>query len=48
MFGSDWPVCTLAGSYKQVFDALAEVLGPISDSERDQIFRKTATEFYRL
>lgn len=48
MYGSDWPVCTLAGSYQQVFDALVEVLGPISDDERDQIFRKTATEFYRL
>ena len=48
MFGSDWPVSTLAGSYKQVFDALCEVLGPISDSERQQIFEKTATQFYGL
>ena len=48
MFGSDWPVSTLAGSYKQVFDALCEVLGPISDDERDQVFEKTAMEFYRL
>jgi L-fuconolactonase len=48
MFGSDWPVCTLAGSFKQVFEALIEVLGPISENERDQIFRKTAIEFYGL
>ena len=48
MFGSDWPVSTLAGSYKQVFDALCEALGPISDSEREQIFKKTATQFYGL
>ncbi len=48
MFGSDWPVSTLAGSYKRVFDALCEVLGPISDSEHEQIFEKTATQFYGL
>ena len=48
MYGSDWPVCTLAGSYRQVFDALCEVLGPISDAERSQIFENTATQFYRL
>src|SRR5438270_694431 len=27
MFGSDWPVCELAGSYGQVRDALVEALG---------------------
>ena len=48
MFGSDWPVCELAGSYRQVFDALVEVLGPISDSERNAIFSGTATKFYGL
>ena len=29
MFGSDWPVCELAGSYAQVHHALVEALGPI-------------------
>ncbi|MCA9211447.1 MAG: amidohydrolase family protein [Planctomycetales bacterium] len=48
MFGSDWPVCTLAGSYQQVYDALCEVLGPISDDERSQIFGRTAMSFYGL
>jgi L-fuconolactonase len=27
MFGSDWPVCELAGTYEQVVAALAEILG---------------------
>ncbi|MFO0863171.1 MAG: amidohydrolase family protein [Gemmataceae bacterium] len=48
MFGSDWPVCELAGTYRQVYDALVEVLGPISDSERARIFAGSAVEFYGL
>jgi L-fuconolactonase len=48
MFGSDWPVCELAGTYRQVYDALVEVLGPISDSERERIFAGSAIEFYGL
>ncbi|MBP90489.1 MAG: amidohydrolase [Planctomycetaceae bacterium] len=48
MFGSDWPVCELAGTYEQVHTALVEVLGPISESETNQIFGETAAEFYGL
>lgn len=48
MFGSDWPVCELAGSYEQVFHALTDALGPISDSERQLIFAGTARRFYGL
>ncbi len=48
MFGSDWPVCELAGQYELVFSALNEVLGPITTSEQSQIFGDTAKKFYRL
>jgi L-fuconolactonase len=48
MFGSDWPVCKLAGSYEQVYGALMEVVGDLSLDEQDWILGKTATEFYRL
>jgi len=48
MFGSDWPVCTLAASYEEVFHALVEALGPISESERAWVFGGTAAEFYKL
>ena len=48
MFGSDWPVCELAGTYEQVHSTLVEVLGPISQSENDTIFGETASEFYGL
>ena len=48
MYGSDWPVCELAGSYTQVKSALEEALGPISKAEHDKIFGGTATRFYGL
>jgi len=48
MYGSDWPVCELAGSYQQVHAALKEVLGDISDTEADHIYAGTATRFYGL
>ncbi len=48
MFGSDWPVCELAGTYHQVHSALAEVVEPLSESEKDAIFCRTAVKFYGL
>ena len=48
MFGSDWPVCELAGSYEQVFTATNEALGFLTTEDREQIFSGTARRFYRL
>ena len=48
MFGSDWPVCELAGSYQQVHDALREIMGQLGASELGQIFGGTAGRFYNL
>ncbi|MCA9079154.1 MAG: amidohydrolase family protein [Planctomycetaceae bacterium] len=48
MFGSDWPVCELAGTYDQVYETLQTCLGQLSESEREQIFSKTAIDFYGL
>jgi L-fuconolactonase len=49
MFGSDWPVCTLAASYAEVValarDALAGRLGP---TELDAVFGGNAIAVYRL
>jgi L-fuconolactonase len=48
MFGSDWPVCTVAATYTQVSyltGGLAIDLGP---DERDQLFAATATRVYAL
>ena len=48
MFGSDWPVCLLAGSYQQVYDALQHVLGPITATEWEKLMGGTAAAFYDL
>jgi L-fucono-1,5-lactonase len=48
MFGSDWPVCTLAGTYHQVVDALHHALGPLSEPEARKVWYGNASEFYRL
>lgn len=50
MFGSDWPVSTLAGTYSEVLSALESTLVPLRLSEADlaRVFGGTAWEFYRL
>lgn len=48
MYGSDWPVCLLAGSYGEAKEALSDALGPISPSEHAAIFGRTAIKFYGL
>lgn len=48
MFGSDWPVCELAASYQQVFDALEECLDGCSSQEKSRILGANAIEFYGL
>jgi L-fuconolactonase len=48
MFGSDWPVCTLAASYERVIGALREVLARIDEPAQTAIFESTARTFYRL
>ncbi|KUM79213.1 amidohydrolase family protein [Streptomyces curacoi] len=45
MFGSDWPVCTLAASYGQVLATAEELTGP---ADRTRIFETTATRVYSL
>lgn len=48
MFGSDWPVCLVAGSYDRMRAALLTCLEDRSDAERAQIFGRSAVEAYRL
>jgi L-fuconolactonase len=49
IFGSDWPVCLLAGDYDQVIRALQTVLAPAMDHEReDKLFGLNAMRFYKL
>ncbi|WOT39678.1 amidohydrolase family protein [Streptomyces coeruleorubidus] len=45
MFGSDWPVCTLAAAYGDVLDTARRLTGP---SDHARIFGATATRVYDL
>ncbi len=48
MFGSDWPVCLLAGSYDRVATAWAELVADLSPAERDEVGGGTAARWYGL
>jgi len=48
MFGSDWPVCVLAGTYQQVVDALRQNLGPLPETVACKLWGATASSVYRL
>ncbi|MGH9841459.1 MAG: amidohydrolase family protein [Blastocatellia bacterium] len=48
MFGSDWPVCTLAAGYRQWFDALMFLTKEAGEANRRKIFYENAARFYRL
>jgi L-fucono-1,5-lactonase len=46
MWGSDWPVCLLAGSYEQVFRLIAEYASPLTASQRAGLFGGNCARFY--
>jgi L-fuconolactonase len=48
LFGSDWPVCTVAASYSQWKQTIVEFLAPLSLDEQDQILGHNAVNVYRL
>jgi L-fuconolactonase len=48
MFGSDWPVVTLASSYSRWISTVHNAIAQLSAIEREWILSKTAVEAYRL
>lgn len=48
MFGSDWPVLTLAGTYARVLEALQANLGHLTAHERQAILGDAAIGAYRI
>lgn len=48
MWGSDWPVCTLASEYKRVLDVTNELIDEFAPTERRRILGGTAAEVYGL
>jgi L-fuconolactonase len=48
MFGSDWPVCTLAASYAEVLDLARSAIAELSADEQEAVLAGTARRFYGL
>lgn len=48
MYGSDWPVCLVAASYKQQLDILEHYISALSSSEQTDIMGENAVRFYNL
>src|SRR5262245_24418894 len=48
MIGSDWPVCTLAASYSQVMQIVADYIEGLSKDEQEHLWSVNAVHFYKL
>lgn len=48
MWGSDWPVLTLAADYGQWLDLAHDLTAALSADERDDLFGRSAARFYRV
>ena len=48
LFGSDWPVCQLAGSYTQVKQLITDYISRLSTAEQAKIMGGNAVRFYNL
>lgn len=48
MFGSDWPVCLVAGNYKKVKEIVTDFIAKLSSKEQASIMGGNAIKFYNL
>lgn len=48
LFGSDFPVCLLAASYRRVVDVIAGYVSALSEAEQARVLADNAIAFYRL
>lgn len=48
LFGSDWPVCQVAGQYKEVLEVIESFADQLSAHEKEALFGGTAQEFYKI
>ncbi|WP_077624661.1 amidohydrolase family protein [Sediminibacillus massiliensis] len=48
MYGSDWPVCNMAGSYQDVYQVLVDSLpNNLSEADKEKLFGGNAIKFYK-
>ena len=48
MIGSDWPVCTVAGTYGRTMGLVRDYIGQLTSSEQDAIVGGNCARFYEL
>lgn len=48
MFGSDWPVCNVAGGYQQMLSVVKSYVSKLSEDEQAAFWGLNAKEFYKL
>jgi len=48
MYGSDWPVCLVAGNYAQVKSLVTDFISTLTNEEQAAIMGNNAVEFYNL
>ena len=48
LFGSDWPVCLVAGNYKKVKELVTDFISQLSKEDQEKILGLNAVKFYNL
>ncbi len=48
MFGSDWPVCNLAGGYDKMLSVVKQYTAQLNENEQAKFWGENATKFYNL
>lgn len=48
MYGSDWPVCLLAGGYNSALELIKQYSAQLTNNEQDLLFGGNAVQFYKL
>ena len=48
MFGSDWPVATLAGDYQKVWEETNRAISDLDEKDREAVLGSTGATFYGL
>ena len=48
MLGSDWPVCLLAGEYKEIMNVPIRYFSNIDTDSKEKVFRMNCIDFYEL
>lgn len=48
LFGGDWPVVTLAASYRRWFETASAFIAELAPGEQQKVLRENAIRFYRL